>query len=385
MRRAAAVLFVALAAVPSGLARAEPDGNVERIVARQIQAILPPDKPGGAAVALRIDGRTLYFNFGWADVASGRPITSDSLFNLASLRKLFEATVLARAVGQGNVALSDPVTRYLPQLEAGGDIRRVTLGQLATHTSGLLLRHDHPPWPTDGYTLAEFIRTLNRWSADKDHEPGRQHIYTHAGFVLLHLALERASGAPVDALIRQQLLEPLGMTSTVFPLPDESPSGRLAPQAAQRAVQGYAETGEAVGEPGDQPGYYHWRGTGQIYASARDMATFLAASLGELPRELSLDDPLRAALAFTQQPAFRITPRNSQALAWEIIHEGELTIVEKNGGLTNASSYVGMIPGRKLGIVILSNRGDQYPAEVGRCIMLALARYTSDWRYNCVE
>jgi beta-lactamase class C len=380
MRRATAALFVALATLPSGLARAEPDGDVKGVVARQIQAILPADRPGGAAVALRIDGRTFYFNFGSADVARQRPVTSDSLFNLASLRKLFEASVLARALGQGKVALSDPVATYLAELEAGGDIRRVTLGQLATHTSGLLLRPDYPPWPTEGYTLPAFIRALNQWTADQGHEPGKQHIYTHAGFVLLRLALERRLG-PLDALIRQQLLDPLGMTSTVFPMPDESPAGRLAPQLAQRAVQGYGENGEPIGAPGDQQGYYQWTGTGQIYSSARDMATFLAANLGELP----LDATLRAALAFSHQAAFRITPRNSQALAWEIIHEGELTIVEKNGGLTNASSYVGMIPSRKLGIVILSNRGDQYPAEVGRCIMLALARYSAEWHYQCVE
>jgi beta-lactamase class C len=380
MRRAAAALIVALAAGPSGSARAEPDGDVQQVVARQIQAILPPGKPGGAAVAVRMDGRTLTFNFGWADVARQRPVTSDSLFNLASLRKLFEAAVLARSVSEGKVALSDPVAKYLAELEAGGDIRRVTLGQLATHTSGLLLRPDYPPWPTEPYTLPEFIRTLNQWTADKDHAPGRQHIYTHAGFVLLHLALERRLG-PLDALMQRQLLDPLGMTSTVFPVPDESPAGRLAPHAEQRAVQGYGENGEPIGAPGDQQGYYQWTGTGQIYSSARDLAAFLAANLGELP----LEETLRDALAFSHRAAFRITPRNSQALAWEIIHEGELTIVEKNGGLTNASSYVGMIPSRKLGIAILSNRGDQYPAEVGRCIMLALARYTSDWRYRCVE
>jgi beta-lactamase class C len=156
---------------------------------------------------------------------------------------------------------------------------------------------------------------------------------------------------------------------------------RQVRQPARTVLPRRSDLDGRVGEIGDQPGYYQWSGTGQIYSSARDMAVFLAANLGELP----LDDPLRTALAFTHQGAFRITPRNSQALAWEIIHEGALTIVEKNGGLTNASSYVGMIPSRKLGIVILSNRGDQYPAEVGRCIMLALARYASHWHYQCVE
>jgi beta-lactamase class C len=380
MLRVTAALLGALMFSASGFARAEPDRAIERVVAKQIRAILPPGKPGGAAVALRIDGRTLYFNFGSADVASHKPVTSDSLFNLASLRKVFEATALALALGQGKVALADPVSRYLPEL-AGEDIRRVTLAQLATHTSGLLVPQDHPPWPHERLTLADFIRTLNQWKADKDHEPGRQHIYTHAGFVLLHLALERRLDTPVDALIRRHVFTPLGMTSTAFPSPDESPFGRLAPDMRQRAVQGYAESGEPVGEPGDQQGYYVWRGTGQVYSSARDMAAFLAASLGETP----VGAPLRAAFARTHESLFRVTPRNSQALAWELIHERDLTIVEKNGGLNNATSYIGMIPSRRLGIVILSNRGDQYPAEVGRCIMLALARYVGDWRYQCVE
>jgi beta-lactamase class C len=380
MRKLIATLLGAAMVAVSGFAHAEPESDIERVVARQIRAILPPDKPGGAAVALHVDGQTHYFNFGWADAANKRPVTSDSLFNLASIRKVFEATVLALAVGEGKVALADPVSRRVPEL-TGEDIRRVTLGQLATHTSGLLLPQDHPPWPDERLALPDFIRTLNRWRADKDHEPGKQHIYTHAGFVLLHLALERTLDTPVDALIQRRVFDPLGMSASAFPSPDESPFGRLAPRDRQRAVQGYAESGEPVGEPGDQPGYYVWRGTGQIYSSARDMAAFLAASLGETP----ISEPLRAAFSLTRQSAFRITPRNSQALAWELIHERSLTIIEKNGGLNNATSYIGMIPERKLGVVILSNRGDQYPAAVGHCIMLALARYLSDFHYQCAD
>ena len=73
------------------------------------------------------------------------------------------------------------------------------------------------------------------------------------------------------------------------------------------------------------------------------------------------------------QSVFTIGPRNQQALAWEIIVGGEPTIVEKYGGLNNASAYIGMMPSRKLGIVILGNRGNQYPNEPGRAILLELA------------
>jgi beta-lactamase class C len=357
------------------------DAAIAQRVERELGAILPPDRPGGAAVAIHINGRTLFFNHGFADAVNERPVTSDSLFNLASIRKVFEATLLAQAADEGRVDLADPVARYVTELQHGGDIRRVTLGELATHTSGLLLRPDYPPWPVPHYTPETFFETLNAWAADDQHEPGKQHIYTHGGFVLLHLALDRALGADLDASIREKLLAPLGMTSTVFPQPNETLNGQLAPAYKARAVQGYAEDGSAVGAPGDQQGYYDWPGTGQIYASARDMAQFLAASLGELKVERSLGE----AMALAQRAAFRITPRNSQGLGWEIIHEGALDIVEKNGGLDNTSTYIGMIPARKLGIVILSNRGDQYPSEVGRCIMLALARYTGEWHYQCAE
>jgi beta-lactamase class C len=346
-------------------ARAESD--VARVVARHVKTILAPGEPGGAGVAVRIDGRTLFYDFGLADVAGKRPITADSLFNLASLRKVFEATLLAQAVRKGDLALDDPAAKYVTELQRGGDIRHVTLGQLATHTSGLLLPQDHPPWPDWGYTLPQFIRTLNAWQAD--FEIGKPTVYTHAGYILLQLALERRYGVPIDEMIEQRITQPLGMASTTLPLRDDSPRGRLSPEHKARAVQGYGYDGRTVGEPGDQQGYYYWPGTSQMYSSPRDMALLVAANLGELPVEPSL----REGMQLARQGVLTIGPRTQQALAWEIVFENERPIVEKYGGLNNASAYVGMMPGRKLGIVILGNRGNQYPSEAGRRILRELA------------
>ena len=64
---------------------------------------------------------------------------------------------------------------------------------------------------------------------------------------------------------------------------------------------------------------------------------------------------------------------SQQALAWEVLSGKGPAIVEKYGGLNNASAYIGMMPSRKLGIVILGNRGNQYPNEPGRRILLELA------------
>src|SRR5215471_10596403 len=132
---------------------------------------------------------------------------------------------------------------------------RVTIGQLATHTSGLLLPHDHPPWPEQGYTIPEFIGALNAWRADAEHEPGKQRIYTHAGFMLLHLAIERRFAMPLARLMVERVLQPLGMISTRVPMAPDDPRGALDPVLKKRAVQGYGEDGTPIGEPGNVQGY----------------------------------------------------------------------------------------------------------------------------------
>ncbi len=347
----------------------EPEAELKQVIRQYIEPIVPADGGGGVAVALRLDGRALFLNYGWAERASKRPITSDSLFNLASLRKVFEVTVLAESVKRGDLKFDDPVAKYVVELQQGYDIRGVTLGQLATHTSGLLLPSDHPPWPERHYTLAEFIAALKAWKADAGVAPGKQHIYTHAGFVLLQLALERRFGKPIEELIARSVLEPLGMTSTV--LPPVGANGRVepAPELQRRAVQGYSEHGEPIGIPGDQQGYFDFPGTGQMFSSARDLATLLTAHLGELP----IDRTLQEAMRLTQQEVFRISPRNTQALAWEVNKYGGPAIIDKPGGLNNSSTYIGMVPSRRLAIVILSNRGFQHPYEIGRKLLPALA------------
>jgi beta-lactamase class C len=352
---------------------AAPDIDVERIVTRQIGDILPANSAGGVAVAVRLDGRTLFFNYGQADASGERPVTPDTLFNLGSLGKVFDTALLAQAARQGELSFEDSVADHVGELGDGGDIRRVTLGQLATYTSGLVLPQDHPPWPKEVFSRSEFIAALKRWTADDGHQPGRQVIYSHAGFILLHLALEERFGLPFGDLMRRRLLDPLGLASTTLPVPaadaQAQPRGEIPATLARRAAQGYSIDGEPVGTPGDLQGYYHWLGAGQMYSSTRDMAVFLAANLGDLPGHRAL----QAAMQVPHRAVAAVDERLAQAMAWEA-RAGEFAIVDKYGGLNNTSAYIGMVPSEKIGIVILTNRGSQDAGSVGRAVLLALAR-----------
>jgi CubicO group peptidase (beta-lactamase class C family) len=176
-----------------------------------------------------------------ADAARREPITSDSLFNLASVGKVFSATLLAQAVERGEVKLDDPVAKYVTELARGGDIRKVTLGELASHTSGLhRTPQQYEPAHRGQYSLPDFIRYLNSWQADEGHQPGKQEIYSNTGFVLLPLALQRRFDTPIAKLMNERLLARLGMNSTAMPVPRGNARGELAPEFRRRAVQGWA-------------------------------------------------------------------------------------------------------------------------------------------------
>ena len=337
--------------------------NVEAIVAQNVRPLLPQNgKDGGVAVAVRMNGETQFFNYGFANVSRNERVTADSIFNLGSVGKLFATTTLAEAVKSGELSLDDPVAKYVTELQRGGDVRRITLGELASHTSGL---PGHPGqyerWHRGKYTWPDFVRFLNSWKADAKHEPGKQYLYSDTGMVLLRIALQRRFNTPFARLMHERITGPLGMTSTALPLPRD---------LLDRAVQGYSSQGQPIGNPGVEGGAFEWPGSGQIYSSSRDMATFLTANMGELANH----GPMENAMTLAQQPVFTVNPHFKQALAWQDITSGNLIILDKNGGLPNTSTWIGFTPQRKLGVVILVNRGKQHATAIGRQILHALAQ-----------
>ena len=356
-----AILLGALAGPGDGHAQAAND--LGQTVSRHVQELLPDNNLGGVAVALRVNGKTSLYNYGMADAARQQPITSDSIFNLASVGKLFATTLLADAVKRGEMRLDDPVARYVTELQKGGDIQEVTLGQIASHTSGLPREPgQYETWHRGKYTLPDFIQFLNDWQADPQHEPGKQDIYSNLAMILLRLALERRFHEPFATLMKERITGPLGMDSTAL---------LLSPALRARAVQGYGPLGRAIGQPGiGTSSNMDFAVAGQIFSSPRDMAVFLTANMGELPDHRELQD----AMAFAQQGVFTVNPRFTQALAWQIVQRDDLTVIDKNGGLPVTSTYIGFAPAAKVGIVILENRGRQKTTRVGRQILRELAR-----------
>src|SRR5262249_56141200 len=114
---AVTVAALAAAMLPAATAARADDAEVGQIVRQHVQPMLIA--AGGMAVAVHIEGRTLFFNYGMADVARKEPITSHVLFNLPSVTKGFLSTPLAHAGKQREGALDHPPPQNLTQLHHG--------------------------------------------------------------------------------------------------------------------------------------------------------------------------------------------------------------------------------------------------------------------------
>jgi len=102
------------------------------------------------------------------------------------------------------------------------------------------------------------------------------------------------------------------------------------------------------------------------------MSVFLAAQLGELSEPPALRDAVQLAQTEVPMASDPEDPmQHKQAQAWELRQDPSM-VVDKNGALNNTSSYIGIVPDKQVGTVILTNRGDQYVAKVGRRILLRL-------------
>jgi beta-lactamase class C len=108
----------------------------------------------------------------------------------------------------------------------------------------------------------------------------------------------------------------------------------MSPELLARTVQGFSFTGEPIGRPGNQQGYFDFPGTGQMFSTAHDLSILLAACLDDG----SVNPQLWDALQTTQREAFRVSPQAGQAMAWETMTVDGPTIVDKPGGLNNASA-----------------------------------------------
>jgi len=172
-------------------------------------------KVPGAAVAVVKDGKVVFAKgYGYRDVARKLPVTGATLFPIASITKSFTVTALGTLVDQGKLDWDKPVREYLPGFRMYDPVatEQLTTRDMVTHRSGLP-RHDLV-WYSSSFTREQLVERLRYMEANK---PIRSEFqYNNLMFVTAGYLGGRIAGSSWEDLVRQRVLEPLGMTNTKF-------------------------------------------------------------------------------------------------------------------------------------------------------------------------
>ena len=161
----------------------------------------------GLSIALTDRRQTLFTaGVGYADLAARSPVLADTTFQIGSIGKSFTALALLQLVQAGRLDLNAPISTHLPWLALPSRYGPITLRHLLSHTAGLPAGTDFAPAARyEGYALRD---TEAAW------EPGSRYHYSNTGYKLLGWLLEDVTGQDYGSIIRQRVLEPLGMQSS---------------------------------------------------------------------------------------------------------------------------------------------------------------------------
>lgn len=242
---ACAVLVVTACAAPARPA----DDTAARAVMDIVRDTMADAHLKAVIVRVTEDGRDVVTS-AVGESMTGVPATTEMNFRNGAVAISYVATLLLLLVEDGTVGLEDRLSRWLPDVPHAD---RVTLGQLAQMTSGY---HDYVI-DNEAFTAAMYANPFRAYTTDElldfavhlplQYEPGTNWSYAHTNYVLLGLALEKATGRAMADLLREKVLGPLGLTATRASLTAEIPEPALHSFTSERR--------EALGIPADTPFY----------------------------------------------------------------------------------------------------------------------------------
>ncbi len=318
----------------------------------------------GLVYGVLLDGHLVHTRaLGLANVAEKIPAAADTRFRIASMTKSFTALAIYKLRDAGQLALTDPVAKYLPEFRAvtplTTDAAPITIHHLLTMTAGF---PEDNPWgdrqlAVTPAALTDFIRS----GLSLSNAPGIGYEYSNLGFALLGQIVTRVAGEPYQTYITREFLQPLGMKATVWEY-SEVPPAKLA--------LGYRWENNAWRlEPMLHDGTY--AAMGGILTTLDDFARYVSFHLSAYPAR---DDPdtgplRRATLREMHQPAVVASVTDAKSLAgeprpfvtayahglrWSMDSTG-LVNIGHSGGLPGFGSNYRFYPTLDLAIISFAN------------------------------
>jgi len=334
----------------------------------------------GLAFLLAQNGRRLVAKgYGYRDVAQRLPVTPRTIFGIASVTKSFTALGIHRLQEEGQLRVTDPVIRHLPEFGTPSPrwTRRIQLHHFLTHSSGL------PPLPSIYYTSGRSLarspvndpRVSRKVGIDPDHAPidtyeqlmeylrttryellgppGKYFSYSNEGFGLLGAVIERVSGRHYESFVEEEILRPAGMRSTTFD------TGIMLRSPEVTTLYSPPLPPRKKGWVASQDWWEDTclRGAGALRTNLDDLARYLEIyrTGGRVDRTAIVSPASVRALT---RPHVPVSPGvfYGYGLAVQPDFPGG-TLVSHSGGLKGVSSLVAVLPKRGITSIALANLG----------------------------
>ncbi len=317
---------------------------------------------GSISAVIIKKGRVIWAEaFGYSNMNKDLAADTNTIYRIGSITKTFTATILMQLVQEGKVRLDDPVENYVPEvksLQGYSGKTRITLRQLASHTSGLNrepVLADADVGPTE---LWENKVLLCIPATSFSYSPGEKFLYSNIGYALLGLALERASGVPYIQMVQQRIFSPLHMDDSFFSLP-ENKKNRLA-EGIDNESEGNIDTLLPLQEIGGR-GYRV--PNGGIYSTPLDLAKFVISLMSD-------GAPLLNSKSFHEM---KVAPLygGSYGLGLMISRKPELVMIGHNGSVPGYTSRFDFGERGGYGIILMRNYniGTTNLGEISRYVL----------------
>jgi CubicO group peptidase (beta-lactamase class C family) len=320
-------------------------------------------------VAIGRHGRLVKLDaYGELAYGSGRPTTTTSIWDMASVSKVVGTTTAAMMlVGDGALDLDAPVVQYLPWWSRGDERKnQITVRQLLIHRTGL------PPFRRWFFDY-EGLEAYKNAAADEplDMDPGLETIYSDIGIMTLAWVIEEVSGQTLDALLQERLWDPLGMAETRY-RPDASLKPRIAATEVDTLWRDELVWGRVHDENADAMGGV--AGHAGLFSTAVDLSVFAQMMLngGESPACQPGDDagvPCPLGRGIAQQivdPGVlsmfttRFDETSTRGLGWDTPGErssgGDYVTSSAFGHTGYTGTSIWMDPELDVWVILLTNR-----------------------------
>lgn len=341
------------------------DMSIENSLGEKIASLMERTGVPGVAAGILYQGESIAFGCGVTSVEHPLPVSDETLFQIGSITKTFTATAMMRLVEDGMLDLDAKVQAYVPDFRVSDDTasREVTVRQLLTHEGG---------WAGDFFhSTGAGDDAIARYVADMAELPqiaplGSQWSYNNAGFSVAGYIVELVTGRRYEAVLKELVLDPLGLEHTFFEAGDVITHGFAV---GHSMVEGKARVARPWAlERAIYP-------VGGITCSVNDLLRYARFHLGDgraedAPRVLSPE-----SLSLMHSPQVTVWENEAWGLGWSVLDEIEGARQVRHGGGTKGQvSSLVLVPERDLAVAVFTNadQGGVITDEVRRWVLKEL-------------